>query len=292
MLVSTPDLFSASGAVILLLTSLVIPLFWLLGRTIPFLLRRLFKVGKRKARADDVLEGCKQRLPQQKKRCVAVLGSGGHSSELLQLIEGWDMYDFVFIAADSDPYCHKILERNGFKIDERTGSRSAAPAHHVENQKGSRTRESGSTGSATGARKCSLFLIQRSRHVGEGWVSSLVHTLQACAQCVNLVRRERLIRDADLLLVNGPGVCVPVVFGMLLSELLGWRGTTFASHARLVFVESFARVRSISMTGRILQPWVDRFVVQWRATESPTKGKHNFCAKFGLTQREYAGTLL
>lgn len=32
---------------------------------------------------------------------------------------------------------------------------------------------------------------------------------------------------------------------------------------RLVYIESFARVERLSLTGRLVRPFVDRFVVQW-----------------------------
>lgn len=32
---------------------------------------------------------------------------------------------------------------------------------------------------------------------------------------------------------------------------------------RTIYVESFARVKSLSLSGRILYPVVDRFLVQW-----------------------------
>lgn len=34
-------------------------------------------------------------------------------------------------------------------------------------------------------------------------------------------------------------------------------------HTRIIYVESFARVSSLSLSARLLKPFVDRFVVQW-----------------------------
>lgn len=36
----------------------------------------------------------------------------------------------------------------------------------------------------------------------------------------------------------------------------------------VVYVESFARVRSLSLTGKLLYPFVDRFIVQWPYLEA------------------------
>lgn len=43
----------------------------------------------------------------------------------------------------------------------------------------------------------------------------------------------------------------------MLKQVLGRRSP------RLVYVESFARVETLSLTGRMVRPLVDRFVVQW-----------------------------
>lgn len=34
-------------------------------------------------------------------------------------------------------------------------------------------------------------------------------------------------------------------------------------HTRIIYVESFARVTSLSLSGKLLRPFVDTFVVQW-----------------------------
>ena len=62
----------------------------------------------------------------------------------------------------------------------------------------------------------------------------------------------------ELVLCNGPGTCVPVCAGALLVRFLGLEDT------RIVFVESFCRVNTLSVTGKILYPFAaDRFIVQW-----------------------------
>lgn len=43
--------------------------------------------------------------------------------------------------------------------------------------------------------------------------------------------------------------------------VLKWLG--IGPPCRLVFVESFARVTRLSLTGRILYPLADEFIVQW-----------------------------
>jgi len=59
-----------------------------------------------------------------------------------------------------------------------------------------------------------------------------------------------------IILVNGPGVCIPVVLGALLHSL-------FISKVEIVFVESICRVNKLSLSGKILKWIADAFYVQW-----------------------------
>ena len=63
----------------------------------------------------------------------------------------------------------------------------------------------------------------------------------------NAVRR----RDPDVILSPGAGLAVPFF-------LIGW-----LLNRRLVYVESLARAESLSLSGRLVYPLVDRFFVQW-----------------------------
>jgi len=56
-----------------------------------------------------------------------------------------------------------------------------------------------------------------------------------------------------VVITTGAGVAVPVCF---LSK--------FIFRSRLIFIESFSRIRRPSLTGRILYPITDLFFVQWR----------------------------
>lgn len=96
--------------------------------------------------------------------------------------------------------------------------------------------------------------VPRSREVGQTWVSTVGSTAKAFFSCLALVWRLR----PQVVLVNGPGTCVPVVAAALLFELLvPFRAVT------LIFAESICRVESISLTGKLLYAFTDLFVVHW-----------------------------
>ena len=54
------------------------------------------------------------------------------------------------------------------------------------------------------------------------------------------------------------GTCVPLCYSVLLLRFLG-----VLPSCKIVFVESVCRTRSLSLTGLLLFPVTDRFVVQW-----------------------------
>ena len=169
---------------------------------------------------------------------LVVLGSGGHTSEMLALVEGLDHDRFskiLWVYANTDKTSLPKLERE----------RSAA-------KKGLLVNSNQSTRS-----------IPRSREVGQNWLSSGVSTIFACWSAMKITFEFK----PDLILLNGPGTCVPIALGGFLLKCLRW------SHfPRIVFVESFCRVDSLSLTGRLLYPFVDRFVVQWSDLQGHMNG--------------------
>ncbi len=53
------------------------------------------------------------------------------------------------------------------------------------------------------------------------------------------------------------GTCVPLCIAAFLMKVLG------LSDSCIIFVESFCRVKNLSITGRLLYIIADRFIVQW-----------------------------
>lgn len=69
-----------------------------------------------------------------------------------------------------------------------------------------------------------------------------------------------MLRDQiDLMISNGPGTAVPLCFSYwLISKPL-----LFNLRSKIIFIESFCRVKSLSLTGKLIRPIVSKFVVQW-----------------------------
>mmetsp|Transcript_5666 Transcript_5666/g.9170 ORF Transcript_5666/g.9170 Transcript_5666/m.9170 type:complete len:250 (-) Transcript_5666:214-963(-) len=194
---------------------------------LPFRTTGIRLVNKKKAR--DVHSTVKT---------MVVLGSGGHTSEMLRLIEKLDETRYVpltFVVAQTDHTSEKRVR------------------HHYEK------RPEKLAGS-------SFVYIPRSREVGQGWPSSAAATARALVVGARLILGNdperpgtfpRRRRRPDLLLCNGPGTCIPIAGLCFLGNML------FGVKTKIVFVESFCRVKTLSLSGKIMYPFADRFIVHW-----------------------------
>eukprot|EP01091_Cochliopodium_minus_P016048 TRINITY_DN5892_c0_g1_i1.p1 TRINITY_DN5892_c0_g1~~TRINITY_DN5892_c0_g1_i1.p1 ORF type:complete len:211 (+),score=57.63 TRINITY_DN5892_c0_g1_i1:3-635(+) len=101
----------------------------------------------------------------------------------------------------------------------------------------------------------SIIKIPKSRDVGQSYLTSIFSTLKTFLFAIVLIFKEK----PELILCNGPGTCVPIVVSSYISKFLG------VTNSKSIFVESIARVESLSLTGKIFYHLrlVNQFVVQW-----------------------------
>jgi beta-1,4-N-acetylglucosaminyltransferase len=196
-------------------------------------------------------------------RTLVVLGSGGHTAEMLSLCRAMDASRYVpatFVVAATDHMSEARAEDT--LLD-------TAWASHRD--------------------RCRFWRVPRAREVGQSWLSTMATTALACVHALGIITTVR----PELILVNGPvrmnapcsslprsfrsgrprwpvrltpqasatqGTCIPLCVAALGLEVLGLLG-----RVRIVYVESFCRVDHLSMTGKILFATrsTDRFLVQW-----------------------------
>lgn len=104
--------------------------------------------------------------------------------------------------------------------------------------------------------------FKKAREVNAGMVQSLVSVLQTLLLSLkNVVRISRAMRSGPhIVLLNGPGTCCIIATLFKLIELFNFAQPS----SNLVYVESLARINSLSLTGKIVYWLVDVFVVQWQ----------------------------
>lgn len=104
-----------------------------------------------------------------------------------------------------------------------------------------------------GAKEYKFCKIPRSRSVNQSYVSSIFSTLHATLSTIPIVYNFK----PDVIFCNGPGTCIPICIVAFLLRCV------FVLDCRIVFVESICRVRTLSLTGKILQCFADIIIVQW-----------------------------
>lgn len=99
-----------------------------------------------------------------------------------------------------------------------------------------------------------IYMISRSRKVRQSYFSSIFSTLKSTFDCFPLLMHTQ----PDLVLCNGPGTCVPVCLVTFLFKVF-----YINSKCKIAFIESYCRVKTLSLSGWILLYITDIFVVQW-----------------------------
>lgn len=103
------------------------------------------------------------------------------------------------------------------------------------------------------------FVIFRSREVCQSYFTSVWTTIVAILNSFSIMWRE----NPDLILCNGPGTCIPLCLVAFFFKIV------FISNVKIVFIESFCRVKTYSLTGKILYYIADFVIVQWSNLSKP-----------------------
>ncbi|KAL0727603.1 hypothetical protein Bca4012_023696 [Brassica carinata] len=162
---------------------------------------------------------------------LIVLGSGGHTAEMLSLLSVLRMDRFTprfYIAAATDNMSlHKARS-----FEDSLADKPAAKEDSLQ-----------------------FTQIYRSREVGQSYVTSVWTTIIATVHALWLMIRIR----PQVILCNGPGTCIPLCVIAFLFKVLGIRWSS------IFYVESVARVKKLSLSGLLLYKLrlADQFFVQW-----------------------------
>ncbi|KAL3534398.1 hypothetical protein ACH5RR_002859 [Cinchona calisaya] len=174
---------------------------------------------------------------------LIVLGSGGHTAEMINLLN--------------------VLPKNRFKpryyIAAATDNMSLQKAQVLEN---SLLNEGG----VDEVRSAQFMQIYRSREVGQSYITSVGTTLIALAHALWLMIKIR----PHVILCNGPGTCIPLCVIAFIFKVFGIRWSY------IFYVESIARVRRLSLSALLLYKlrMADQLFVQWPQLKSKYPRAH------------------
>ncbi|KAI9845377.1 MAG: UDP-N-acetylglucosamine transferase subunit [Thelocarpon superellum] len=111
-----------------------------------------------------------------------------------------------------------------------------------------------------------IVTIPRARKIHQSLLTTPISAFHCLAACFRVLYSPASSPSQpgypDLIVTNGPGTAVCVILACLITRFFGLRGS--AGRMRTIYVESWARVRRLSLSGKILIRCVDRFLVQWQ----------------------------
>lgn len=167
-------------------------------------------------------------------KTMIILGSGGHTAEMLRIIRHLDVKNYsprVYICAQTDKLStEKVKDLEGGNKDYK------------------------------------VINIYRSREVQQSYFTSIWSTILATLNSFPILWKE----NPELILCNGPGTCVPLCVIAFLFKVL------CVTQNIIIYIESFCRVKTFSLTGKILYYLVDYIVVQWAYLSKPVYKKSIF----------------
>ncbi|KDD75660.1 Alg14-like oligosaccharide biosynthesis protein [Helicosporidium sp. ATCC 50920] len=196
---------------------------------------------------------------------MIVLGSGGHTAEMLKLLPKFNLHiyrprSYVVAAtdrlsADKARALEALIAQSEVADDGQAAAASSQDSKQVRAPRRAMHPKLPLDAPPSPSPAFDVRVIPRSREVGQGIASSALSSARALVATIPMVLRAR----PDLVLVNGPGTCVPICLAALLIRVLG------LGRGRIVYVESIARVTRLSLTGKILYHCrlASLFFVQW-----------------------------
>ena len=203
---------------------------------------------------------------------MVILGSGGHTTEMLYMLEDIDLAKFThrtYIISSGDSFSFTKAK----EFEENKRRKKKIPKDLIQKadkrQLFTISKDEDLFTRIEDLKNFDLQVVPRARFVHQSLLTapfSAVRCLVACTQLLNRINNNQR-KYPDLILTNGPGTAVMVVLAALLLRFVNLKGANKLDCMRIIYVESWARIRTLSLTGRLLLPLVDRFIVQWRELE-------------------------
>jgi beta-1,4-N-acetylglucosaminyltransferase len=232
---------------------------------------------------------------------LIVLGSGGHTTEMLNMLR-----HLLFLPAKFTHRTYVVSSGDSFSALKAKEFEMEMAANQVKLAR----LEGDAHGREALGESYDIVTVRRARRVHQSLLSTPWSASLCLWDCLMVLmgtpyhlhglgpkRLSNMRRPGhpDLILTNGPGTGVCVVLASLVLLFFGCSGPSLSSsedglkggsskesswqhsgEMRSIFIESWARVKTLSLSGKILLPVVDRFLVQWPGLEGRGGGKAEF----------------
>ena len=119
-----------------------------------------------------------------------------------------------------------------------------------------------------------VVTVPRARKIHQSVYTAPISCLKTFAACWGLlVKQLEQGRDfPDLILVNGPATATIMVYAAIALRFFNVGGCVTNGRLRTIYVESWARVKRMSLSGEMLSRVVDRCLVQWPLLDAKRNG--------------------
>lgn len=162
-------------------------------------------------------------------------GSGGHSTEMLSLMESIRIEKKLGTKAVNKVSC--VISHDDGLIKDKL-------------DKFSKRKSLGE--------KIQIIDLRRGRRVGQSYITSIWTSLVSLLHALSIVITHR----PDLLITNGPALSFIIALALKITHI-----TTLGFHrsCKILYVESFCRTKTLSLSGKLIYHlrFADQFLVQW-----------------------------
>ena len=159
------------------------------------------------------------------------LGSGGHTGEMLRLLQN---FNEILLRKGTTLHIGYSDDQSYQKFQNLVKDKKDVTVQYYRFIK---------------AREVNAGLIQSLITINKTLITSLLHIITI---------KYRMMNKSHIVLLNGPGTCCIIALWLKIIDIL----LLFTS-SNIIYVESLARINTLSMTGKILYLFADQFVVQW-----------------------------
>lgn len=189
---------------------------------------------------------------------VVILGSGGHSGEMVSLLRNVDPKRYkhrTYVMSSGDDISAAKAEQAERTIQSRYCQRSE-PSRPGETDQDTGTWD--------------LRVVPRAREIHQPLYSTPFSALRCLIGCLEALHDISKTSEVvpfeypDVVIANGPATAVIFI---LAGMVLKFFGVAPVWKMKSIYVESFARIHTLSLSGKVLL-WMgvcDAFLVQWES---------------------------
>ena len=216
---------------------------------------------------------------------VVVLGSGGHTSEMMSLLRDIDVRRYThrtYIVSSGDDFSAVKANDLEDRFMEKAKKAISSPNISLELPEQNSINKASHDLTAALSGRWEVKNVPRARKIYQPLWSTPFSSIWCLISCLKALlgasrdnaTDDELVKFPDVIVTNGPGTAIIVI---LASYILKFFAVAPLWKMKVIYIESWARVKTLSLSGKILL-WTglfDRFLVQWEELARAVKGKRN-----------------